>query len=278
LNSPVPRQRGVLDSPSPAERTVKRLLLDPLVNCIIPASVLRSIVRTSPLGAESMARPGGWRALELCYRNGSHANVIDRLVSKGAFFPRAARNRRVLAVAALGRCIGEVAGGGLVVSLGSGPGRCEMEAMRAAGGDGVRLLCIERDRAAFECGRELCRRLGLEGRVSFVEGDVETLAGMRESCADIVSMLGFLGYFEDAALASLLAAVFRVLKPGGAILTNSITDAHGVDGFMERVFGWSHHYRAPSVVRSFLEGAGLVNIEEVPEPFGVYSILTGRRP
>ena len=48
--------------------------------------------------------------------------------------------------------------------------------------------------------------------------------------------------------------------------------------FMERVFGWSHHYRSPSVVGSFLERAGFMDLEEIAEPFGVYSILMGKKP
>ena len=278
MNSSDRRPREVLDAPSTVERTAKKLFLNPLINCIIPAAVLRGLVRKSPLGAESMARPGGWRALELCYEDGVPANIVDRLVSRSAFFPRAARNRRILAVAALARLIGDRGERALVLSLGSGPGRCEMEAMRAAGGAGCRLLCIDRDHDAFARGRELCRRLELGERVSFVEGDVVTLAGVGDASVDIVTMLGFLGYFDDGALASLLGDVIRVLKPGGMVLTNSITDAHGVDGFMERVFGWSHHYRPPSVVGLFLERAGFERVEGVPEHFGVYSIMTGRRP
>lgn len=273
-----PTRCGMLDAPSPLERAAKRTLLFPLVNRIIPAALLRGVVRKSPLGAESLARPGGWRALELCYQESAPLNIVDRLVSRSAFFPRAARNRRVIAVAELAGLIRERGKAALVMSLGSGPGRCEMEAMGAAGSDGCRLLCIDRDRAAFGCGCELRRRFGLEGRVSFVEGDASRLAAIRAGSVDIVTLLGFLGYFDDDALSGLLGEVYRVLKTGGAVLTNSITDAHGVDGFMERVFDWTHHYRPPSVVQAFLEEAGFEKAGALPEPFGVYSIMTGRKP
>ena len=277
MNSAPPPARDRLDAPFPLERFAKKLFLNPLVNYIIPAALLRTVVRASPLGAESMARPGGWRALELCYWSGEPANMIDRLVSRSAFFPRAARNRRVLAVGELAGLIGAGGKSPLVLSLGSGPGRCEMEAMRGAGSAGATLVCIDRDSGAFEFGRELRGRLGLEARVSFEEGDVGTLAGMSDASVDIVTMLGFLGYFDDGSLARLLGDVFRVLRPGGSVMTNSITDAHGVDGFMERVFGWSHHYRAPAAVRSFLSGAGFEDVRGVPEPFGVYSIMIGKK-
>lgn len=277
--SKLPSRAGVrLDSPAPLEAAVRKLFLNPLVNCIIPACVLRLVVRASPLGAESMVRPGGWRALELCYNNGSAENLVDRFVSKSAFFPRAARNRRMLVVREVARLIGLHGEGSSVLSLGSGPGRCEMEAMKEANVPGCRLLCIDRDFDAFEFGRELSGSFGLEQGVSFMEGDAGTPAGMGDASFDIVTMLGFLGYFDNGSLSGLLSGVFRVLKPGGNVVTNSITDAHGVDGFMERVFNWSHHYRSPGIVRSFLERAGFDGVEEAPEPFGVYSIMTGCKP
>src|SRR5579872_6821683 len=54
-----------------ATRFVQRRLVNPLRNHLLPARLVRGLLSLSrsPLVTESLIRPGGWRSMEITYRN-----------------------------------------------------------------------------------------------------------------------------------------------------------------------------------------------------------------
>src|SRR5438309_894832 len=56
------------------------LIANPWRNFLLPAAWLRRLVSRShsPLIAESLLRPGGWRAMEIIYRNNEPVDWLDR--------------------------------------------------------------------------------------------------------------------------------------------------------------------------------------------------------
>src|SRR5262249_28921580 len=74
------RTAGIpLESPSMRQRA-GYLLANPWKNFLLPAGWLRPRLRRSrsPLVAESFARPGGWRSMEIIYGNAEPVDWFDQ--------------------------------------------------------------------------------------------------------------------------------------------------------------------------------------------------------
>src|SRR5882757_1887909 len=84
-----------LECPSMLQRA-GYLIGNPLKNFLLPAGWLRRQLgrSRSPLLAESFARPGGWRSMEIIYRNATAVDWFDRQALCDNPISMAARNRR----------------------------------------------------------------------------------------------------------------------------------------------------------------------------------------
>ena len=113
---------------------MNRWLGNPLKNRLLPAEWLRRGLRASksPLIAESFARPGGWRSMELVYANAEPVDWLDRQALRLNPVSIAARNRRRYVIFKLRTLIDEFAARGpvTIVGIGSGPGTHVQQALR----------------------------------------------------------------------------------------------------------------------------------------------------
>jgi hypothetical protein len=131
--------------------------------------------------------------------------------------------------------------------------------------------------AAFEYGRRVAREKGLDGRVRYVQGDARDLGGMLDSPPDIVKMIGLCEYLPDGPLGVVARAIAAVTAAGAPVVLNSLSRAHGTDRFFRRVFGLHMIHRSPAELTALLAAEGFGDFVSIPEPLGVYHVITGRR-
>jgi demethylmenaquinone methyltransferase/2-methoxy-6-polyprenyl-1,4-benzoquinol methylase len=100
--------------------------------------------------------------------------------------------------------------------------------MMEAGGLGCRTTVIDINADMLQVGRERAAKLGLDERVSFVEGNAEALPEP-DRCADAYTIA--FGIRNVPRIEQALTEAYRVLRPGGrfACLEFSSVDVPGLD-------------------------------------------------
>ncbi|HRZ86678.1 MAG TPA: class I SAM-dependent methyltransferase family protein [bacterium] len=265
---------------TPAQVVVKKALINPLMNYVLPKSlVLYGINKSrSPLLKESILRPGGWRSMEISYENGPHVDWVDMLALKFSTFPMSLRNRRKLVARVICGLINHYAAAGHVniLGIGAGTGTNVMSGMAQSGKKNVSAHLIDLDSDAFEYGQGLCRKYGLhEDAVSFIEGDAVDIKSHIKVTPQIVKLVGIIEYLSDDEVRKLLAVSRDALPRGGSILSHSISRAHGVDRFTRRIFNLNLTYRSDTRVMELMGEAGFGDFRVRHEPLGVYSVIVG---
>ncbi|HVJ12300.1 MAG TPA: class I SAM-dependent methyltransferase [Burkholderiales bacterium] len=171
--------------------------------------------------------------------------------------------------------------GDLVVDLGSGDGRIVIAAAQKFGARG---LGIELDAALVEKSRENAKRMKLEERVRFVEGDV-----LR---ADISGASVVTVYLLPALMVQLQSRFLEELAPGTRIVSHSFTMAgwppdrsemvklsarHPGQGDESRLYLWI----VPADVRGVWRGGGLTlrieqNFQQIDVEGATKARISGR--
>lgn len=272
-----------LESPSIGQR-IAYLLANPWKNFLLPAAWLRRTVARSPspLIAESRRRPGGWRSMEIIYRNAEPIDWFDRQALRDNPISMAARNRCRIVTRLLASMIASDAASGPVslVGIGAGPGRHMQHAIVESGvdPDRIRAWLIDLDTDAFAWGRSLAEQLGISRSVCFVEGDARRIREVLPDVAPrIVKVIGLAEYLSDVELVELLTFVREAMAPHGKLLTHGLVDPHGTSRFLARVFTLRHRHRNAREMAALLQSAGFRPVECITEPVGVYPILTAVR-
>jgi hypothetical protein len=260
------------------------LLTNPWKNLLLPAGWLRRLVSgsRSPLIAESRVNPGGWRSMEIIYRNASPVDWFDRQALRDNPISMAARNRRRIVTRTISRLMVYYGADSnvIVVGVGAGPGRHVQAAIGESGlsPERVTAYLIDRDQDAFEYGRRLAARLGISRRVHFLHGDARRIDEvLPDVTPHIVKLVGLAEYLSDDELLDLLRALHRAMIAGGSLVTHGLIDRHGTGRFLERVFNLRHRQRTAAQMSALLTNAGFRIAECVLEPAGVYPIITAVR-
>jgi len=249
-------------------------------NHLIPIGALKKMLAgsNSPLVAESTLRPGGWRAMEIIYRNDEPVNFNDQMAVRYAPFSVGLRNRKRIVTRRLSDLIRRHSAEAPVVILGvgAGPGRNLLEGMAGAREVETRGICIDFDDEAFDYGRALQKELDLDGRVEYIKGDARQIKQHLNATPHILKLIGLLEYLSDDEFPEMIAALCEVLAPGGSVITHSIQDSFNNTKFLRKAFGWEVVFRTPEDVVGVLEKAGFTDFEATPEPIGVYTIITAQ--
>ena len=93
-------------------------------------------------------------------------------------------------------------------------------ATAALAGLGYTMTGVEPQAASLDAAREHAQRLGLQQRLSFVQGSAYDLSMFPPSCFDGVLMADVLEHLYD--LPTAVQEVSRVLKPGGVLVFDTI--------------------------------------------------------
>ena len=263
-------------------QSLTQRLVNPFKNYLIPPSILRLIFRVSKseLLAESQKKPGGWKAMEIIYRNAPPRDFFDKMAVTYSPFALEIRNRRVLVVDRLEKLIRRHGADGrevLLLGVGSGPGRKMQEAMAATDDMACRGVVIELDDEAFDYGRRLGEELGTAGRVEFIQGDAREIWHVLDHQPDIVELVGLFDYLDDTHARGLLEAMHEALAPGGSVLATSVSDVRHNAPFLKRMFGWDLHLRTGEELAGMMRDVGFDIAEIAHTPMEIYGIVTGRK-
>jgi SAM-dependent methyltransferase len=263
---------------------IRHVISNPIKNYVFPAKWLRKIMvwSGSPLVQESLRRPGGWKAMEIIYKNDPPINFIDAISVRDACFPMAIRNRKKLVTKIIADLVKSYTQSGcvVIVGVGAGPGTNIQEGILASGVDKSKTAAylIDMDSDAFEYGKEAAKKRGLEEVVHYIQGDArEIKKHLPNTAPHVVKMIGILEYLNDDQVLELFRAMHAAMAPGGSIITHSLVDAHGARPFLERALNWHIYTRTPEHATQLLERAGFKETTGKPEPMGIYTILVAKK-
>lgn len=273
-----------LESPSLLQR-LAYLIGNPLKNRILRVSRLKKMLgrSRSRLIAESFVRPGGWRSMELVYRNAPPVDWFDRQALVANPISMAARNRRKIVTDLLTKLIRKHASHGPVTMLGvgAGPGWHLQTAMvdSELPADRVSAWLIDLDDDAFPFGRAIAQMFGIENSVHFIQGDASRISEvLPDTRFQIVKLIGIIEYLNDEQLTGMLTAIHSVMVPGATLVTHGLEDKYHTGPFLSRVFALKHHQRDAKRLREILTQTGF-RVESCEyEPTGIHPIVTAVKP
>lgn len=260
------------------------LTVNPLKNVIVPAETLINFLKSSqsPLLEESFQRPGGWRSMQIIYRNETPVDWLDDQALRANPMSLASRNRCRIVIQKLAKIISELPANEHinVLGVGSGPG-VQIQTGIAESGiekDRVTAYLIDLDDDAREFGESISEQLGLTGRVHFRTGDARRISDiLPDTEIHLAKLVGILEYLTDDELLEMLQAVKEIMVPKGVIVTHAINDAYHAKPFLRRVFNLHHQYRSEKHMKALLSEAGFKCTDCTIEPTGIYPILTAVR-
>ena len=274
---------SVLESPS-LMRRVGWMMTNPWKNTLLPAALLRSLMSRSrsPLIAESLARPGGWRAMEIIYAQAPAVDWLDRQALYDNPVCMAARNRRRIVTGILTQLLAEAPADHPITMLGvgAGPGRHIQTAIAHSGlpPERIQAYLIDRDDDAFRYGRDISSHLGTSACVRFIQGDARQIREtLPDVSASIVKVVGLAEYLNDQEFVGLFSALREVMAPHGTLVTHGFVDYRRSGQFLSRVFQLRHTQRNEVQMRSLLSAAGFRVTSCVTEPVRIHPILTAVR-
>ncbi len=263
---------------------IRHTVTNPFKNWLMPAGLLRKIMvwSGSPIVLESLHRPGGWKAMEIIYKNAKPINIVDAVAVRDGCFPIAIRNRKRLVTKTIADLVKQYAGQGcvVIVGVGAGPGTNTQEGILLSGVEKQKVAAylIDMDSEAFEYGREAAKQRGLSESVHFIQGDAREIHKHVPNIAPhIVKMIGILEYLNDDQVAELFRILHEAMAPGGAIVTHSIEDVYNTRPFLQRVLNWHIYTRTPEHVTQILERSGFRDTFARPEPMGIYTVLVAKK-
>jgi len=133
--------------------------------------------------------------------------------------------------------------GGKVLDLGTGPGFVAIEIARLLQANNCQVVGLDLSRAMLSVAAENARRQGLNGSLTWREGDAKALP-FEDGQFDFVVSSGSLHHWEDPL--RVFDEVARVLKEDGQTI---IRDSKRLQGWGSRLFAWAIGLSIPSDFR-----------------------------
>lgn len=261
----------------PMRKALKMLVFNPVAN-YLPSALMKGLLRfgKSELAAANWKDPGGWRSMVISY-NGKPRQIADRILVSAGTIPMALRNRRKLAGRIIAGLIDQCSDSAVqVLCLGAGPGHIISDALGQAAKPAQATL-VDLSSDAFDYGQELAGKMGLSDRVKFVVADARDIERVLDHSPHVVKMIGLCEYLSDEQIASIVESLAAVMPKGSAIVSNSLSSAHGTDRFFRRVFGLHMNHRSPQQLQDLFASKGFGDFQTFAEPLGIYQIIVGRR-
>lgn len=250
---------------------------------------IRYLENNSKIAKEVIARPGGWKALDLVYGNdpygqdGAGTFIPKKFFDRMFFYSSAAeatRERLKEFEKMLVRLIKYYGNKGLrILSIASGPGRDILNLVEEHRNADIEATCIDIDQEAISMGRRLAEKKGVSDKVIYKRGNAKRIDEYEdEKKYHIVVTQGFLDYlsFEDSLV--LLRKVYTILRPGGHVVVCNMNRHSWMRFWMEFFGGWRLNYKTENSVKKILDECGYMKTEVFTESRGLHFIGRGTKP
>lgn len=168
-----------------------------------------------------------------------------------------------------------------LLSIGSGSARPVLEVIASLEQEvPIESMLLDQDPQATEFSKKLAQRFNLN-HTSWVTGEFFRLEQhCRSFHPDVIELVGLLDYLDSRRAAIFLKKVFRVLEPGGTLITGNI--APNLERpYVEKGVKWPPMvYRTEEDLKGLLLEAGFAenNIRIQREPLGIHMVATVRKP
>lgn len=123
--------------------------------------------------------------------------------------------------------------GGRVLDVGTGPGFVAIEVARLLKGNGCQVIGLDLSEAMLMVASENARRAGLNGALTWREGDAKSIP-FEDKTFDFVVSSGSLHHWQDPL--RVIDDVARVLKDDGGCI---IRDSKRLQRWAPRLFAWA---------------------------------------
>lgn len=168
-----------------------------------------------------------------------------------------------------------------LLSIGSGSARPVLEVIASLEPKlSVQSMLLDQDPEATAYSRELAQQFNLN-HTQWMTGDFFRLEQhCRSFHPDVIELVGLLDYLDHRKAIILLKKVFRVLEPGGTLITGNI--APNLERpYVAKGVKWPPMvYRTEECLRGLLLSAGFAedDIRIQREPLGIHMVATVRKP
>jgi len=276
----VEKEGIIFEKPKKHARFLKKWIVNPIIN-YLPKSWLLWLFRKteSPLLKECLVKAGSWKTMQISYENKPHVDLMDKFFLTYGTFPMGLRNRKRLVVKKLVDCIGKHSERPMhIMGVGAGPGNNVIEALAKVKDPQIYAKLLDMDADAFDYGAELAEKSGLaKDQIDFIQGNAIELAKHLSFTPHIVKLIGIIEYLTDDQVQALFDLAYRVMPVGGNVVVNSISNKHGHDRFMRRVFNLHLNYRTPDKIKAMLTQSGFSHFTQSREPLKIYYILVAEK-
>ncbi len=265
------------ESPKKSSKIAKKFFVNPLINYLPKRFLLWLFSKTkSPLLKECLVKAGSWKTMRISYENRPHVDLMDKFFLTFGSFPMALRNRKRLVAKKLTACIAAHEERPLhIMGVGAGSGSNTIEALKTLKDEKIYAKLLDLASDAFEYGKSLAKEAGLpDGQVTFIQGNALELEKHLDFTPHIVKLVGIIEYLTDEQVQELFDLAYRVLPEKGSVVVNAISNKHGNDRFVRRVFNLHLNYRTPQKIIGMLTQSGFSNFLPEREPLKVYHVIS----
>lgn len=229
-----------------------------------------------------------WRALDIIYnyspkKSYRMSDIITNFWNK-TMNARALRNRLRLTKQKLHEILQEVAvreKNVRLFSIACGSAQGVIEVMKELKEKGiiVQAVLLDLDVTAIEYSKKLAMKAGIIDQITFINKSARFLEeAAKDFVPHVVEMVGFLEYRTDEKTVELLNKIYRILVPGGILITSHMAP-NSESIFVKWVANWPIIYRSPNEFAEIIIKGGFApkKCEIICEPLEIHGIAICRK-
>lgn len=195
--------------------------------------------------------------------------------------PKALRNRLKLMKYMFRNILNQFKGKNIkILSLASGSGRGVIEVL----GElkyrlNFHITFIDRNIFANKFSQKLANSLGLSKFCNWIKEDLDKfLKNNSNQKFDVIEMVGFLDYLDDASVINILRKVHLILNENGYLIAANVKP-NPEKYFLDKVVNWKMFYRNKNDLIDVITKSGFnkENCEIVSEPFNIHNVFVVKK-
>lgn len=168
-----------------------------------------------------------------------------------------------------------------VLSLASGSARGVVETLAELKDlkSSIRIILADQSKVALKFSKELATEFKVTENFTWINHDIFDLKNIvPENSQDIVEIVGFLDYLDQATAVAFLKDVHSVLSKGGSVMISNICN-NPERRFLTEIVNWPLVYRDDQSLHAALADSGFKesNIKILFEPFKIHVLATAKK-